>query len=674
MKPFIQPAKTAMPSSSTLLGDQGSLSLDVFDTTLSRVWAKPSDLFLALGRALKARGLCADADAAAALRSAVELELRQASPSGECRIGDIHKALLQRLGQPAGRADETAAIEMELELESIGLIEPVAARGRDWSMQGGNLVYVSDTYLTAHQVRALLDRAGAPVGRMFASSDLDASKRRGTIFTKVASELGAPPMLHIGDKRAADVVAAEAAGWRAELFDASRPCSRELLLAAATFSDPLAASAAGGAAKLARLSCKEPQHAGIAAIGANVAGPVFTAFAAWCVERAAAQNVERLLFLARDGQIVHRLARSLPADHGVGLVYAYGSRQALYLPAILAVGDAAWSWLEAKAHEVGAADFSKRFGLAHHPVVIEQMRLAGLPTDRPMGKSMGDKAMTLFRAEPIASLVLVEAAERRMAATAYFRSVIGAAKSVAIVDLGWKGRLQLCIATILGSDPELAHVKLKGYYFSLLPSSQILKAKQAEIFVGHGNIFNPNVVEVLASADHGSLRGYRLDDAATPVPDFDAHDPEAQALGVSAMQDAAVKFAERFLDAARIGAFDRRLALFELKDAAIACLKHFVGNPSAQDAEALGRFAMSHDTGHAGSQDLAPLVSRRGILSLALTGKAADRAPYWPQGSVARSRPGVMVSRLALSMVSARQRISESRERLRRAARKLRPR
>jgi hypothetical protein len=55
-----------------------ALSFDVFDTTLTRIWFKPSDLFVAVGRELSFEGLYTGTpESWAYMREAVERDLRR---------------------------------------------------------------------------------------------------------------------------------------------------------------------------------------------------------------------------------------------------------------------------------------------------------------------------------------------------------------------------------------------------------------------------------------------------------------------------------------------------------------------------------------------------------------------------------------------------------------------
>src|SRR5262249_20439652 len=154
--------------------------------------------------------------------------------------------------------------------------------------------------------------------------------------------------------------------------------------------------------------------------------------------------------------------------------------------------------------------------------------------------------------EPLAGRILREAARRRGLVLDYFREVIGPARRVALVDIGWKGRLQLCLSRIFAADDELKDVDLRGLYFRLTRPN----GADAATFGRCPKIAHSVLLEVLASADHGSVEGYRRETNGAVVAIFEPVDAAAVRWGVHDLQAGAVTFTERLRANAKHGHID----------------------------------------------------------------------------------------------------------------------
>jgi predicted HAD superfamily hydrolase len=615
------------------------LSLDVFDTTLCRSWFEPCDVFRVLARRLRADGIAlADENTLFEARIAAEARSRAAASHGETTLTLIHALMSELVPLNAG-PDETSRLELDIEFAATGLIGDIAALVRQAQSAGVWICYTTDTYLPSTAVKALLACAGAPAARVFASCELEASKRRGHIFARIAALYPDVAIRHIGDKHSADVIHAGAAGWSAQLYAAGRPNRYERALRAASWSDPLSGSAVAGAARAARLTA--PTETGgcpaMRVIGADVGGPLFAAFAGWCLERA--RDLDLMLMLARDGQIVERTADILapaltaPPDFR----YAYASRQALYLPSIFAVGDEVWEWLESRLDRIQLVDCLARFGLEAEDADL--FNACGLSPYDPIGRRAHVVRATL-RSAPVAGKVLAEAARRRVLVAEYFREAIGTSRRIGIVDIGWKGRLQLCLERIFASDEALRAVSLRGFYLSLLPAATVLNENRAEAFAAYRHVAHPVLVEILASADHGSVLRY-VRGAGGAVPVFEPRDEAALAWGVRDLQAGIAEFAKRLRLNARQGDIDLAPLLRELARPALHGLRILAMTPHHGEAEAMGAIMHSDDTSHIGLRTLAPHLKFCALARLAVSdaASAGEPGPFWSGGAIARSLP-----------------------------------
>ena len=142
---------------------------------------------------------------------------------------------------------------------------------------------------------------------------------------------------HVGDNYTSDVRNARRAGVAAQLFTEAQPNRFEKLLFERAGRNDIA-SVIAGAARAARLSFDKNESGleGLIVVSAGVAGPLLTAFIFWLLLAARQDGVRRLFFLARDGQILSRVALKVAAWANINIEcrYLLGSRQAFYLPSL----------------------------------------------------------------------------------------------------------------------------------------------------------------------------------------------------------------------------------------------------------------------------------------------------------------------------------------------------
>jgi FMN phosphatase YigB (HAD superfamily) len=202
------------------------VSVDVFDTVVLRRPVSELRRFYEWGKAVAehvADGAVTGEDVVVARLGSARAAYRMERASSDGRLEDIVRATLAMIGVRADRLEKAIAIELAHEGERhthpnralwTNLVEHVEA--------GKQVVLFSDMYMSADQVRAILEHHGLvePGIAIHTSADLPVSKAAGTAFAWMEEELGADPArsLHIGDHRIGDFVRPIERGWRARLW------------------------------------------------------------------------------------------------------------------------------------------------------------------------------------------------------------------------------------------------------------------------------------------------------------------------------------------------------------------------------------------------------------------------------------------------------------------------
>ncbi len=294
------------------------LSLDCFDTLIWRNVYAPAHVFAELGSvgATPQQRIWAEGNARA------RMSLRKGG--NEATIEQIYDALLA--GHPESVRAQGVAAELEAEARHCYAFAPTVELMRKAKAAGLRIAIVSDTYLCRDQLHALIaavagDDVVALVDDIFCSSEFGVGKCEG-LFSHVLRNTRVAParILHIGDNKAADFIAAQALGLNAlHLVQFSDAAQQRLRLEAAV-------DAIVNTSGPVQIPCYQPHRALTAlagptlddpaeALGHSTLGPILHTFGHWIADEAAflsrAGARTHLLFLMRDGHLPQRVFDAL---------------------------------------------------------------------------------------------------------------------------------------------------------------------------------------------------------------------------------------------------------------------------------------------------------------------------------------------------------------------------
>lgn len=302
------------------------LSLDCFDTLIWRNTHSPKDVFSELdlpGISLEAR-VMAEGTArrrAFATRGAKEIGLHE-----------VYDFLY-----PSADAEfvaDAVARELALEASHAFAFEPTVRLIHEAKRRGLKVAIVSDMYLSEARLRGHIAAAAGEdlldhIDHLFVSAAYGMGKGDG-LFDQVVKTLGvaADKILHVGDNRTADYVAAARHGLHAahlRQFDDESQHRLRMEAMAAQMLDPGARTRrAICQAHRAQTALRRPADAATA-LGHDVIGPVTHAFALW-VKAELDEMSARLgrpvkpLFVMRDGYLPWRVFDALFPEMAAGRV------------------------------------------------------------------------------------------------------------------------------------------------------------------------------------------------------------------------------------------------------------------------------------------------------------------------------------------------------------------
>lgn len=521
--------------------DYEIVSFDVFDTLIKRDVERSVDVFAVVeSESPQYAGF-------AALRKGAEKSARDAAGEHEVTLREIYETLARAPEAATLPLEELKRAELEAEFALIEPNLPMFELFNKLKGAGKRIVIVSDTYLSGDFVAQLLGKCGyAGWERLFVSSEAGVRKREGGLFRFVLRELDFPAseIIHFGDSPVEDWRRPRSLGMGALRV----PTYRENL----RFSQGAEPSVLGdGCARSLANNKAELYTEDFERFGYEILGPILTGFCQWMYSDLQDKGIKRVFFLSRDGYLIKQVFERLGFDKEIECEYLYVSRQSLRTCALYGSG-----WEEDVASHISDSDHSPKLS-----VVLDNLGLnpeeqvpacekfcLTLDTEIPLSEMKSDEKFQGLIGE-IRGEVDKNSLRQRELFISYLGS-IGFHGHVAIVDIGWRGTMQdrlVDICGIAGIDAQI-----QGYYVGLRYKAG-LKKRQGYLFSADHNVkdaaFQKSYItptELMFLADHGSVRGYGINDEGAFVPKLYPYEyqglPET-ANNIRSLQDGSVSFA-----------------------------------------------------------------------------------------------------------------------------------
>ncbi len=399
------------------------VSFDIFDTLIFRPFSEPTDLFYFVGEEFGIMNF-------KELRRQIESKARRNCYNNkghyEVTLEDIWNQLEHEIG-----TSKTKGMQVELKKEyQFCYANPFMKEVyKELQKRGKKIIIVSDMYLPKSVLQEILERNGYDgYDKLYVSCEYAKSKWNGELYELVKQEYSGK-IIHVGDNRHSDITMAKKKGIDTCYY----PNVNQNSLQYRAYD---MSSMIGGAY---RGIINNHLYQGLQVYsmeyeyGFIYGGLFVTGYCAFIYDYCKKHQIDKVLFLSRDGDILKQAYEILFPEEKIEYVY-WSRRVATKLMAGEDKYDYFRRFLYHKVNQgISLEDVLKSMEL--------EVLIVELPKSLPQSAILTDKNVEEIKRflESHWSKILSVYEEEQKAAKAYYREVLSGYKKVVAVDIGWAG-------------------------------------------------------------------------------------------------------------------------------------------------------------------------------------------------------------------------------------------
>lgn len=498
------------------------LSVDVFDSLITRSVAQPSHVFAALEQELVTSASSPEEELlfqgfararVFAERRARETKARSA-PYADVTLDEIYTEIRRELCISFADSNRIAGREMALEVELARAV-PHAVRAITRAREAGvRVIAVSDNYMSSSQLLSMFDSAGVhgfTPDDVFVSCELGGTKANGHIWPTVLRRIDTPVhrIVHVGDHEEADGDAASKAGITVVIDDRMNKSHRFPINTTPSVLTHSRLEAS------VRDQLSESQWDAHQVMGGTTAALIVCAQIKSLDEALQRDPNARVYFAARDGFLAHQVWNDVRVSQGKPRAeYLHVSRSVLWRT----------SPNFKPSRLIGPRETLTLARLAHR---LEMPELVNMVDDADADTMLtAEQAWDII--EKHRAAVDAVTARHRGLAVQYVRSkgLLEPGRHF-IVDLGWTGSSLADLAALVQAESggeavveglflglywDATHIRTRFPMHTFATNDMAIGHQQRALLASHA------VIEALITAPQGSVVGYRqAADGVEPV-------------------------------------------------------------------------------------------------------------------------------------------------------------
>ncbi len=404
------------------------ISFDIFDTLLLRPLAKPQHLFMILGDKHNCVNFMS-------IRMEAEREARNLAAikkgNREVTIYDIYELIQLRTG-----IEKNYGVQVELETElNLCFANPYMKEVFEIvKSQNKKIIAISDMYLPKDMIVQLLEKSGyTGFQEVFVSSESNCSKRDKFLFKMALKKFDKTTrIIHVGDNYETDILSAKELGIATKHYNNVHEVGNKYR---ADGMSELIGSTYSGIINT-HLHNGIKQYSPHYEFGFIYGGLYVLGYCKWIYDYAKKNNIDKILFLSRDGDIYQKVFNFLYKDMKNEYVY--------------------WSRIANTKYTIdkNRDDFLTRMVL-HKALGVTEVTMKGLLKSLDLDEMISLLSKYNLNEDEIVhkgnvklveqffvdnwEIVVEKLSEENEIVKEYFEKAIEGSKRVAVVDVGWIG-------------------------------------------------------------------------------------------------------------------------------------------------------------------------------------------------------------------------------------------
>ena len=278
------------------------ISFDIFDTLLLRSFDSPETVFDIVGMRLKHYSIY---ESFTTSRKKAEKDCRNLKEiqtgSREITIHEIYDELERSIGIDSQKGMIT---ELEVEKEYLHPNPYFQIVIKILISQGKRIVLTSDMYIPETYMKQILEKCGiTEYEKLYVSCDYGCNKRSGELFRRVIDDYPNQTICHVGDNYQADILGAQKAKLDAKHYKNCNEIGKEFR---AEWMSPVIGSAYRGLINY-YLHNGTRKYDIMYEYGFVYGGIYIYGFCNWIKKKCEEDKIEKIIFLARDGDIYQKV-------------------------------------------------------------------------------------------------------------------------------------------------------------------------------------------------------------------------------------------------------------------------------------------------------------------------------------------------------------------------------
>lgn len=496
------------------LCDYDLISFDVFDTLILRPFTSPRVLFSIMEQRLGIYKF-------AKIRVDSEDKVREKKEINESHdnvtLTEIYNLISKKTNL---NPNETAKLEYDLELnycfanpyfkEVISILKK----------KNKKIIAVSDMYLSKEQIQGILRSVGYDFEDIFISSEYNKSKKNGDLFDEIIKKYGNKSIIHIGDNYTSDILNAEKKGIHTYYYRNVNDIASK-----ARFPDMSYITSRVYSATINNHLYNGPEnYSDSYKLGFIYGGIYILGFVQWINKFANEKNIDKILFLSRDGDVYSKMYDKLPGHRE--WEYFYWSRFAgMKITALENFYEFCRRMIWHKARGVYNIKIIHLLDFYEIGYLANKLQDLGLKKDDIITRANAQLIEDFFYTHKDEILKSFE--DDINATFEQVKKSVGNSKRVAVIDVGWAGTGPIIIKKItnnyLNSDTKIYSLlagfnqpienmasiytmdgTVHSYLFSNTSNKDILDSQ-----MNHGTTKNNLLLELFTQSCSSSFLGYK---------------------------------------------------------------------------------------------------------------------------------------------------------------------